>query len=261
MKVEYDASADLDQLRAEVAILAIAGTRSPATLYDHEVGDISDAELASVVASIADSDMSVQPIRMMAGIDKHAVLRGVALAAHRSRATVHALPCSESAAAFALDHRYSHHSEPADEAVARLQREEWNTRRGDLVIVDDADHLSAEQLQALISRAGPMNTKLLLVVSPETPSGQNRHLVDALVDNLPWAVNGDHAVAAEATALGRVTEWLNSGHHLRTEIEQAAGALVARRDDLIEAYREVAAPKKWRSVSIEPIARDVGLGL
>ena len=261
VKVEYDASADLDQLRAEVAILAIAGTRSPATLYDHEVGDISDAELASVVASIADSDMSVQPIRMMAGIDKHAVLRGVALAAHRSRATVHALPCSESAAAFALDHRYSHHSEPADEAVARLQREEWNTRRGDLVIVDDADHLSAEQLQALISRAGPMNTKLLLVVSPETPSGQNRHLVDALVDNLPWAVNGDHAVAAEATALGRVTEWLNSGHHLRTEIEQAAGALVARRDDLIEAYREVAAPKKWRSVSIEPIARDVGLGL
>ena len=53
------------------------------------------------------------------------------------------------------------------------------------VIVDDADHLSAEQLQALISRAGPMNTKLLLVVSLETLSGQNRHLVDALVDNLP----------------------------------------------------------------------------
>ena len=258
---EYDVEADLEQLRAEVAILAIAGTRSPAGVYELEPADAPDPAVRKIVASITDSDMTVQVIRLGAGVDKHAVLRGVALAANRSKSTVHAHPGSEASAAFASAHRYSHRTEPATEAIPQLHGGQLKTQCGDLMIVDDADQLSVEHLETLIKHAGQTNTKLLLAASPQATAGPNRHLLDALVENLPWAVDDAAARGNRPTAIRRITDHLASGDSPQTENERAAGILITRRDNLVQAYRELAAPKRWTAVAVEAVDRNTGLGL
>ena len=250
---DYEIDADLEQLRAEVDILEIAGTRSPATIYDWKPADAPDTEVQKIVASIADSDMSVQVIRLDASVDKHGVFRGVALAAHRSKATVHALPASQAAAAFAVEHRYSHRTEHAGDAP--------RVERGDLVIIDDADYLSPEQLEALIKRAGETNTKVLLAVSPQAAAGPNRHLVDALVESLPWGIEYDTAGRKSSTAMRRVANHLADGERHWSDGERMAEALITRRNDMAQSYRELAAPRPWKAVGVEAVDRTAGLGL
>ncbi len=258
---DYDIDADLEQLRAEVNILEIAGTRSPATVYDWKPADVPNADVQRIVASIADSDMSIQALRIDTSTDKHAVFRGVALAANRRKATVHAFPGSRASAAFAVDHRYSHRTEPAAQALSQLQRAELTLQPGDLMIVDDADRLTAEQLEALITRTGKTNTKVLLAVSTQAAPGPVRHLVDALVENLPWGIEGKAAAVHGPTAIRRVTDHLSSGARSHTDAERTAQALIARRDDMARSYGELAAPNRIRTVTIEPRDRNVGLGL
>ena len=254
---DYHVDADLEQLRAEVAILEVAGTRSPAAVYDWEPADTPSPETEKIVASIADSDMTVQAIRIDACMDKHGVFRGVALAAHRSKATVHASPGSEASSAFAVNHRYSHRYShrlgPGVDAPSVVH--------GDLVIVDDADHLTAEHLEALVKRASETNTKVLLAISADAAAGRSRHLVDALVENLPWGIAGDIAVGRGSTAMRRITEHLASGDRQQTEEERTAQALIKRRDHLAQDYRELAAPKQWRSVPTQSVERNLGVGL
>ena len=249
----YEIDADLEQLQAEFAILETAGTRSPATIYDWKQEDAADPQVGKTVASISDSDMTVQAIRLGAGIDKHGVFRSIALAAHRSKATVHALSASQASAAFAVDHRYSHRIEPTVETLS--------VDRGDLVIVDDADHLSVEELEVLIHRAGEKNIKVLLAVSSEGAPGPNRPLVHSLVENLPWGIALGTSAGRESTAMQRVTAHLASGDRRQADGVRTAQALISRRGRLVESYRELAVPKRWRTARTEPVERNVGLGL
>lgn len=129
------------------------------------------------------------------------------------------------------------------------------------MIVDDADHLSVEELEVLIHRAGEKNIKVLLAVSSEAAAGPNRSLVDSLVENLPWGIALGTAAGRESTAMQRVTEHLAGGDRRQADGVRTAQALIARRGRLVESYRELAAPKRWRTARTESVERNVGLGL
>ena len=59
----------------------------------------------------------------------------------------------------------------------------------------------------------------------------------------------------------RITEHLASGDRQQTEEERTAQALIKRRDHLAQDYRELAAPKQWRSVPTQSVERNLGVGL
>ena len=192
--------------------------------------------------------------------DKHAILRGVALAAHRSGYKVLALAATPEATDFAAAHRYSHSSATAVEGLAKLQSGEWRSEPGSLIIVDDSDHLSAEQLNWLTTNAGKTNTKLVLTVSHDTAPGQSRHLVNALLAYLPWAA--PHVPVAErATAIVRATAHLGTIDQISTEAERSAADSLAHLEKRIAAYRELLAPLRFARRSAEGLRRDEGLSL
>jgi hypothetical protein len=256
----YTVDQDLQQLREELAVLEIAGSRSPATRYNSTASKSLDQPISTIVASVADSDMSVQPVRINSGDQKHAILKGVALAAHSSGRQVLALPATAAAIKFASAYRYSHRTEPAAEGMGKLHHKQFRLEPGALVIVDDADHLTAEQLTWLIGNAGTTNTQLLLAVSPNAAGGPSRYLVDALADNLPWSTGRDNTAGGSLSAMSRVAAHLNDRDHLSTT-ERTVAALLAHRDERVDAYRELAAPLKFRSHARASADRDTGLSL
>jgi len=256
----YTVDQDLQQLREELAVLEIAGSRSPAKRYNSTASESLDQPISSIVASIAHSDMSVQPIRINSGDQKHAILKGVALAAHRSGRQVLAFPATSAAIKFASAYRYSHRTEPAAEGMGKLHHKQFRLEPGALVIVDDADHLTANQLTWLIRNAGTTNTQLLLAVSHDAACGPSRYLVDALADNLPWSTGRDIAAGGSLSAMSRVAAHLNDREHLSTT-ERTVAALLAYRDERVESYRELAAPLKFRGYARASTERDAGLSL
>lgn len=256
----YTVDQDLQQLREEIAILDIAGSRSPATRYNPAGSQSLDQPVSTIVASVADSDMSVQSVRINSGDQKHAILNGVALAAHRSGREVLALPATAAAINFASAYRYSHRTVSAAEGMGKLHHKQFLLEPGALVIVDDADHLTAKQLTWLIRNAGTTNTQLLLAVSQNAVGGPSRYLVDALADNLPWSTGRDRATGGSLSAMSRVAAHLNDREHLSTT-ERTAAALLAYRDERVASYRELAAPLKFRSHARTSAERDTGLSL
>ena len=256
----YTVDQDLQQLREELAVLEIAGSRSPATRYNPAGSQSLDQSVSAIVASVADSDMSVQPVRINSVDHKHAILKGVALAAHSSGRQVLALPATSAAIELASAYRYSHRTESAAEGMGKLQLKQCRLEPGALVIVDDADHLTAEQLTWLISNAGTTNTQLLLAVSQDAVCGPSRYLVDALADNLPWSAGRDNATGGSLSAMNRVAAHLNDRRHLSTAERTAAG-LLAYRDERVDSYRELAAPLKFRGHARASAERDTGLSL
>ena len=256
----YTVDQDLQQLKEEIAILESAGSRSPATRYNSTASKCLDQPISTIVASVADSDMSVQPIRITSAEQKHAILNGVALAAHRSGRHVLALPATAAAIKFASAYRYSHRTDSAADGIGKLHHKQFRLEPGALVIVDDADHLTANQLTWLIRNAGTTNTQLLLAVSQNAVGGPSRYLVDALADNLPWSRGRDNDTRGSLSAMSRVAAHLNDRDHLSTT-ERKAAALLAYRDERVESYRELAAPLKFRSHARASAERDAGLSL
>ena len=97
--VPYNLEADLDQLRAEVSAIEEAGSRSPATSYKPDLAEGLEPSVKKIAVAIADSDMSVQPLRCDTPGETHAVLKSVAVAAANSGYRVLALPATAAAAA------------------------------------------------------------------------------------------------------------------------------------------------------------------
>ena len=80
----YNIEDDLDLLRSEVTVIEAAGRRSPATSYDTDVAERLSPSVAATTIAIADSDMTVQPLRCDETAQTHDVLKAVAMAALKS---------------------------------------------------------------------------------------------------------------------------------------------------------------------------------
>ena len=200
----------LAQLHCDRGDLEAAGGRSPAAVYREAPESALDGlspPARTVVNALIDSDMSVQPLRILD--DPHGygllgsrsiegpfdavetpldpnltqaarrfsregrqVLRAVALAAHYSGSRVLAVPASKTARSAAHNQRYAHHvADDPRTAIAKLTAEQWKPPPGALIVVDDADELDAHDLRQLTTLAGRSNTKLILVTADRAGLG------------------------------------------------------------------------------------------
>jgi len=112
-------------------------------------------------------------------------------------------------------------------------------------------------LHYFIRYAASSNTKLLLVRTSDESRDPTHGLVAVLADNLPWA----KAVGAPAdnhlqrhrncTAMDRVREYLATNTGGRRKDREAATQLLARRDRLIDSWREAReADRRWAADAI-----------
>jgi hypothetical protein len=257
----YNIENDLDQLHTEVSVIAQAGSRSPATRYNPELAEAPDPSARKLAAAIAVSDMSVQPVRCRTVVATHSVLKGVALAAAKSSRKVLALPATAGAAARAAHDPYSHTALRADEGILKLRNGLWKPPAGTLIIVDDADHLTEEQITWLMVHAGATNTQVVLATSQGGRRGPSRYLTDVLAENLPWSADRDRNPDTGLTAVSRIARHLKTLEYLETDAERTGANLLAQLAGHVNHYRELATPFYARSRPIPEQARDVGLSL
>lgn len=257
----YTIESDVDQLQAEVAVIGAAGSRSPATCYNPALVGEADPSIKTIAVAIADSDMAVQLLRCATAGDTHAALRSLAVAAYKSGQRVLALPATAAAADRALHYRYSHASLAAAEGIPKLQSGQSKLPVGALIIVDDADYLTDEQITWLMTHAGATNTKVVLAASRETAPGPSRYLTDVLTEKLPWSVDRDRLLGSRSTAISRISNYLNTIECAETASEKCAAELLAQCDACVNRYRQIAAPLHARSGAVAERARDAGLSL
>lgn len=200
----------LAQLHCDRGDLEAAGGRSPAAVYREAPESALDGlspTARKVVNALIDSDMAVQPLRILddpngysllgsrsiegpfdavgTPPDPHLtqgarrfsregrqVLRAVALAAHYSGSRVLAVPATETARLAAHNQRYAHRvADDPRTAIANLTAGQWKPPPGALIVVDDADELASDDVRQLTRVAGSTNTKLVLVTADRAGLG------------------------------------------------------------------------------------------
>ncbi|WP_180984727.1 AAA family ATPase, partial [Mycobacterium avium] len=244
-------AAELPALRheidfADVAGRAFAGATGypiPANTLDH-----LDEAHRQVVTAIARDLHAVQSLHLYPGADKAAALTAITDAAHRDHRHVLALPATPQTHAYASTRPYADNAAhiqqtPTEQALAKIRELADAGRRlprGNLVIVDDADHLAANHLQWLANNAAATNTKLLLITTPDqrTPD----HTLTAALDHLlPWAHHlgtPDPAHQRTRTAIERTEHHLAAAPDITSPTHQAARELLNRRDALLNHFNE-----------------------
>lgn len=248
-----DLAAALPALRAELDVADTAGRgHAGAARYPVPEGalDHLDDTHRRVITAIAGDDHAVQSLHLYPGADKAAALAAIADAAHRGNRPVIAFPATPDAQAYAASHRYADNADmvlktPTDTVITRMRELAAEGRRlplGNLVIVDDADHLHPKHLQWLADNAAATNTKLLLITTPDqrTPT----HTLTAALDHLlPWAQH----LGTPATGHQRPPSAIErADHHLATTppgaelpAHHAACALLHRRGQLLDHFRDM----------------------
>ncbi|HUO40749.1 MAG TPA: MobF family relaxase [Mycobacterium sp.] len=243
-----DLAADLPALRNEIDFLDVAGRRSaPATGYPIPVNTLDHLDEAHrhAVTAIARNLQAVQSLHLYPGADKVAALAAVTAAAHRDHRAVVALPATPQAHAYVSSYRYADIAPPeTDKAIANMRArisQGGQLPRGNLVIVDDADHLAPHQLQWLAENAAATNTKLLLITTPD--HRQPAHTLTAVLDQmLPWA---HHLGTPDLDHQRPCTTIECADHHLAAAPDitgpeyQAARELLNRRDALLDHFQDM----------------------
>ncbi|OBB65157.1 hypothetical protein A5758_18610 [Mycobacterium sp. 852014-50255_SCH5639931] len=243
-----DLAADLPALRNEIDFLDVAGRRSaPATGYPIPVNTLDHLDEAHrhAVTAIARNLQAVQSLHLYPGADKVAALAAVTAAAHRDHRAVVALPATPQAHAYVSSYRYADIAPPeTDKAIANIRArisQGGQFPRGNLVIVDDADHLAPHQLQWLAENAAATNTKLLLITIPD--HRQPAHTLTAALDQmLPWA---HHLGTPDPDHQRPCTTIECADHHLAAAPDitgpeyHAARELLNRRDALLDHFQDM----------------------
>lgn len=230
----YDLATDINALRAEVAFLQAASTVSPGALYyppETAVADLDDTH-RRVVTAITANIHTVQALHLHPGADKHGALAALVATAHHHDQGVLALTASPAARDYAAQHPYADASGHIDSARTTLGKTPLKLPLGSLIVIDDADHLSTENLHWLTNAAATTNTKLILITTAADHHYQPAHtLLAALHHNSTTA----HQLGTpepdpnpqQRTALERAE------HHLAT-----TNATSTLRDQAIELLRQ-----------------------
>ncbi|MFV8268287.1 MobF family relaxase [Mycolicibacterium peregrinum] len=236
---DYDLAGDLEALRTEIEVLEQAGHRSPAAMYTAPPNNLQrlDDQAARAIADITASGQTVHPLHLGPDADKTAVLAALAETARHNQRRILALPATDAAATYADANPYAHTTTDPAHAHTQLENSQWTLPIGTLIIVDDADHLAAHQLQALTAAAGEANTKLLLITNDTVAQHETdaTNLIEMLHNQLPWAQRIGTADTDQSqqtrTAIDRAEHHLASTTDSSPEATQAAD-LINRRDAL-----------------------------
>lgn len=180
---------DVEMLRAEVDSLHAAGRISGAGMYqpppDRYASVPEDDRKA--VAHAARGGQSVQVLTVGDGADKATALEAIASAARASEKQVFAIPATEEAQAFYREHRYADGYNTPATVHDELSSGHVNVPPGSLLVIDDADQLTANQVRFFTEHAANTKTKLLLVNNAATEREPRQSVVEELATHLPWA--------------------------------------------------------------------------
>ncbi|HUO40253.1 MAG TPA: AAA family ATPase, partial [Mycobacterium sp.] len=233
----YDLGADLDQLQAEVDFLQAASAASPAAMYTPPPAALEglDDEHRRAVNALTSNIHSVQLLHLHPGADKTATLAALADTAHHHNKRVLALTGTDGAAARAYADTTATIDSYRDDVTSRRQ----TLPLGGLVIVDDAQALTAAQLRWLAHSAADTNTKLLITTSGEQQPAHT--LLTVLTNNLPYTQHlgtpdPDHR--QPCTAIDRAE------HHLATTSAASpdrirAAQLLRQRNHVLAQLRDI----------------------
>jgi hypothetical protein len=220
---------------------------------DDVLATLDERPRAAVIA-IANSANGIHLLHLPDTADKPALLTALADTAVASRHRALALPASTAAAEYHTTHRYADTPTPGVDDLRTLTP-------GTLLIVDDADHLTAKQLTQLAANAAHTNTKVVLATSDTAGPGSN--LTAAAQHHLPWAQHlgtpgPDHH--RQPTAIDRAeTHLATTGGHSPARTD--AAALLARRDELLHSYTTTTAARNLGEDLSTQHSRDHGLDL
>jgi AAA domain len=196
---------DKPRLAAEIDWLQAAGGWSPAGAYLSEsteqiIGDTAPGLSPAgrdTARAVAHNMNTVQPLHLAeeAATDKPALLAAVAACARAARKPVVAIPGTEHARRAAAGYAAARNVYDPDTVLARFDSLNPRTLEprliGALFVVDDADHLTPNQLHRLAEHAGNRRSKLLLVTTDnarrQAAEPPGRHLIDTAHAHLPWA--------------------------------------------------------------------------
>lgn len=243
-RAERALGAELPMLAAEVGQIEASWERSPATVYPppaHGWEDLDDATRAAV-STLTASMQNVQVLTVGTDADKHAALAAVTAAAHGKNKHVMAVPATRAAATEATHQPYGIDRIASPRRTRDLiDSGKWTIPPGDLIIIDDADHLDPKLLRYFTEHATATNTKLLLVHTP-TPERQPRHtVVAALAETLPWTqqIGAPTTSQAHRTATERATTLLGEPHSAApSPASSAAAELLDRRTRVLDTYQK-----------------------
>ncbi|EHB44041.1 TrwC relaxase [Mycolicibacterium rhodesiae JS60] len=250
-RAERAVAAELPMLAAEVSQIEVSWQRSPATVYPPPAQgweDLDDTTRAAV-ATITASMQNVQVLTVGSDTDKHAALAAVTAAVHGRNKHVLAVPATRGAAAEATDQPYAERVAGPRQTRDRIDNGKWTIPAGNLLIIDDADHLDPKLLRYFTDHATATNTKLLLVHTP-TPERQPGHtVVQTLAETLPWTqhIGTESTPQAYRTATERVTELLGEPHTgAPSQASSAAAELLDRRSRVLDTYQKTQARnRRW----------------
>lgn len=161
----YNLGADLDQLETEVDFLHAAASTSPAALYTPPPAALTglDDPHRQAVTAVTTSIHSVQLLQIHPGADKAATLAALADTAHHHNKRVVALTGTNTAD----EHTYADTTTTIEGYRDDLTAGRHTPPLGSLVIVDDANTLTAAQLRWLAHSSAATNTKLVLIGGEE----------------------------------------------------------------------------------------------
>ncbi|MDP7739524.1 MobF family relaxase [Mycobacterium paragordonae] len=241
----YDLAADLDALRAEVAFLQAASTVSPAALYyppETAVADLDDTH-RRVITAITANIHTVQALHLHPGADKHGALAALVATAHHQEHGVLALTATPATRDYAAQHPYADATGHIDSARTTLGNQPLKLPLGSLIVVDDADHLSTDNLHWLTNAAAATNTKLILITTGDHHHRPARTLIAALHHNSTAAhqlgTPEPDPTPVPRTAIERAEHHLATTSATSTTRDQAV-ELLRQRTQIVDRLRDIA---------------------
>ncbi|OBS02081.1 hypothetical protein A9W98_16770 [Mycobacterium gordonae] len=249
----YDLAAELPTLRAEVAFLQAASTASPGALYyptETACAGLDDAH-RRVVTAITANIHTVQALHLHPGADKHGALAALVATAHDQNHHVLALTATPAARDYAAHHPYADATGHLNSARTTLGNRPLKLPLGSLIVVDDADHLSAHNLCWLTNAAGNTNTKLILITTTGDHHEPAHTLLTALQQNCltfhELGTPDSHRNPQPRTAIERAEHHLattntpHATHNQATELlHNQAVELLHQRNRLMHRLRDIA---------------------
>jgi conjugative relaxase-like TrwC/TraI family protein len=233
---------DIEVLRAEVDYLDSAGGVSGAGMYPpppDRYASVPEADRRAV-AAVAGGAQSVQVLTVGDDGDKAAALTAIAAAARTKQHRILALPATDTAKAHYDEHPYADRANTPQVAHDRFTAGQWTAPPGTLIVVDDADHLTAAQVHCFTDNAVATNTKLLLITTPTAERQPSQTLVDTLATHLPWTQHiGTPAERTPSTAIEQARLLADTHPELGDPTNwQHTRDLLDRADTITRAYRQ-----------------------
>jgi conjugative relaxase-like TrwC/TraI family protein len=256
---------DVSRLQAEVDYLDSAGGVSGAGMYDPPADRYASVPEADrqAVAAVAWGAQSVQVLTIGADADKTAALTAIATAARTNGKRILALPATDTAKNFFDAHPYADGANTPQVAHDKFSDGRWTAPPGTLIVVDDADHLTTDQLHCFTENAVRTNTKLLLVTTPGAEREPTQTLVDTLATNLPWAQHiGTPTDRTPRTAIEQARHQADTNPELGDPTNrQQTRDLLARADTLTRIYTQRLSHRLSHRSTERSQVRDTGLEL